>query len=53
MLEFWGDSPNFYSMTIQSPTGEQLIGQYISEKQHTGTVFCICRDKSVGELCAD
>ena len=24
MLEFWGDSPNFYSMTIQSPTGEQL-----------------------------
>ena len=24
MLEFWGDSPNFYSMTIQSPAGEQL-----------------------------
>ncbi len=24
MLEFWGDSPNFYSMTVQSPTGEQL-----------------------------
>lgn len=24
MLEFWGDSPNFYSMMIQSPAGEQL-----------------------------
>ena len=25
MLEFWGNSPGSYAMTIQSPTGEQLI----------------------------
>ena len=23
-MEFWGDSPNFYNITIQSPTGERL-----------------------------
>lgn len=23
-MEFWGDSPNFYNITIQSPTGEKL-----------------------------
>lgn len=23
-MEFWGDSPNFYQMSIQSPTGERL-----------------------------
>ena len=23
-MEFWGDAPNFYNLTIQSPTGERL-----------------------------
>lgn len=49
-MEFWGDSPNFYNITIQSPTGEKLP---VSSALKYGTQelsLCVCRNKNPGQL---
>ncbi len=49
-MEFWGDSPNFYNIVIQSPTGERLP---VSTALKYGTQelsFVFVETKSPGQL---
>ena len=45
-----GDSPNFYNIVIQSPTGEKTSGQYGTEIWDSGAFVCICGNEDPGQL---
>ena len=49
-MEFWGDSPELYSLSVESPTGERLEVSTALKYGAQGAFFCVCGNKSTGKL---
>ena len=49
-MEFWGDSPDFYNLSVQSPTGERL--SISTALKYTTQKLSFCGNKSVDKLCS-
>lgn len=53
MTEFWGGLSRFLLYDDSVTDRGKTVSQHSFKEQNAGTVFCICRNKSIGELCAN
>ena len=44
-MEFWGDSPELYSLSVESPTGERLEVSTALNTEHRSFLLCSWRQK--------
>ena len=50
-MEFWGEPPEIYNLSLQSPTGGNSGYQRFTGGGDAGIIFCLCGNKGEGKLC--
>ena len=50
-MEFWGEPPEIYNLSLQSPTGVNSGYQRFTGGGDAGIIFCFCGNKGEGKLC--